>query len=72
MESISIKSANTLLVIGEIEHLLVADDSIDNKGNIDLDNLGSIGISGLNCYYALKKINEFPYARVKELPKFSN
>lgn len=70
VESVPIKSTNTVLVIGEIEHLVLPDYSINEKGYINLENLGSIGISGLNCYYELKKINEFPYARVKELPKF--
>ena len=33
--------------------------------------LDDVGIGGLNTYYNLKRIAQFPYARVNELPDFS-
>lgn len=70
VESIPIKSSNTLMIVGKIEHLMVPDTAIDEAGQIDLETAGSVGISGLNSYYNLKKIGEFPYARVSEKPDF--
>jgi flavin reductase (DIM6/NTAB) family NADH-FMN oxidoreductase RutF len=69
-EVIPIKSNNTNLVVGEIVHLIIEDKAILKNGNIDLEQIGTSGIGGLNSYYELKKINEFPYARKAELPKF--
>ncbi|MFD1550632.1 flavin oxidoreductase [Putridiphycobacter roseus] len=68
-ESIHIKSNNSILIIGEIEHLILPDDSmVDNDINLEVAN--SIGISGLNSYYSLKKVASYPYAREKEIPNF--
>jgi flavin reductase (DIM6/NTAB) family NADH-FMN oxidoreductase RutF len=71
LESIPIKANDTQLIIGEIEHLLVPDEVVDDEGFIDLSRIGSAGISGLNSYYKLEKIAQFPYARASELPDFS-
>lgn len=68
LESIPIKSASTILVVGEIEHIVIADHAIDERGYIDLGLLDSVGISGLNCYYELNKTTELPYARLNEVP----
>ena len=70
-EKILVKSSNTILVVGEIEHLIIPDRVIDERGYLDLGSIDNIGISGLNSYYEIRKINEFPYARVDELPDFS-
>jgi hypothetical protein len=39
---------------------------------LDLEKSKVVGIGGLSEYYKLKKIADFPYARVDELPKFNN
>ena len=62
-------SNGTTLVIGEIEHLILPDHALLND-DIDLEATNSIGISGLNSYYALKKIDSHPYVRLNEVPKF--
>lgn len=68
-EAINIPLNNTTLIIGEIEHLILPENSIV-AGDIDLEIANSIGISGLNSYYSLKKIADYPYARKEEVPKF--
>ena len=68
-EAIDIKLNGTILIIGEIEHLIMPDNAIV-EGDIDLELTNSVGISGLNSYYALKKIEKHPYVRVNEVPKF--
>ena len=69
VEAIDIKINNTVLVVGEIEHLILPDIAIVD-GDIDLEVTDGVGISGLNSYYSLKKIGSFPYVRVQEVPEF--
>lgn len=64
VQSISIAINKTSLIIGQVEHLIIEDTCLSNEGYIDLEELNSIGVSGLNNYYQLKKIASFPYARV--------
>ena len=59
-----------VLVIGEVEHIVVADEAVDAEGHIDLNKTNSVGISGLNSYYQFEKLAQFPYARLEELPVF--
>lgn len=69
VEAIDIKHNGTKLIIGEIEHLIFPDDaSVD--GDIDLEVTKSVGISGLNSYYSLKKVAKHPYVRIDEVPEF--
>lgn len=70
LETIPIKMNNTMMIIGEIEHLFFPDRSISEEGYIDLEKAESTGISGLNSYYSLKLLSSFPYARINELPNF--
>ncbi|NQY07381.1 MAG: flavin reductase [Flavobacteriaceae bacterium] len=69
-EVIPISINNTSLVIGEIE-LLITPDSIIQNGDVDLEKLGSIGVSGLNSYYNLRKIARYPYVRIDEVSNFN-
>jgi flavin reductase (DIM6/NTAB) family NADH-FMN oxidoreductase RutF len=69
-EIIPIKINDTALVIGEVEHVHVAEESISDDLQLNLDNNQSVGISGLNRYYSLNLEQELPYARVKDLPQF--
>lgn len=69
-EIIDIKSNNTKMVVGEILHLIVDDSIMSENGYFDLEKSESVGISGLNSYYAMKKLADFPYARMEELPNF--
>lgn len=69
-ESMPIKANGTIMVIGEIEHIIIPDEAISENGYINLSKTNSVGISGLNSYYTLQKTAEYPYARVSELPTF--
>ena len=61
-----IKSNGCRLIIGCIEHIYVPDNALHENGNIQLELLNSIGVSGLNTYYSLNKIREYSYARVDD------
>ncbi|WP_373943058.1 flavin reductase [Polaribacter sejongensis] len=69
VEAIDIKHNETKLIIGEIEKLIFPDDAMVD-GDIDLEATESIGISGLNSYYSLKKVAKHPYVRIDEVPDF--
>ena len=69
VETLDIKHNGTVMVIGEIQKLII-DNSAMVDDDIDLQASNSVGISGLNSYYELKKIAQFPYARIEELPEF--
>ncbi|MEQ5792741.1 flavin reductase [Muricauda sp. NFXS6] len=68
-ELIPIPLNGTTLVIGEIAHLVMPDTAME-YGDMDLEQLRSTGISGLNSYYELKKIAQYPYVRAEEVPDF--
>ena len=68
-EIIPIKFNGTSLVIGEIIWIRFP-EAFWVDGDVDLEKSQSIGISGLNTYYSLKKEGWFPYARKEETPDF--
>ena len=72
VESIPIEINGTILVVGEVEHVIIPDKVMSKKGYINLEEAEVAGISGLNSYYKLEKIASFPYARVSEVPDFKN
>ena len=69
-ETVPIKANNTELIIGEVLDLHIHDAALTEEGYINLERLNTAGISGLNSYYGLSKLSDFPYARVSELPRF--
>ena len=71
VQIIPIELNGTVLIIGEVEHLIIPDAALDNQGQIDLSQPHDVGISGLNTYYKLEKMAQFPYARPNALPDFS-
>ena len=70
VEAIPIQLNGTVLMIGEIQHLLVAEEAFTEDDDIDLAQVGGVGISGLNTYYELEMKNRFPFVRLKEVPDF--
>lgn len=70
LEALPIKLNNTVMIIGEIQHLIINDTTLEANGHLNLTTLNSVGISGLNSYYTLQKVAQFPYARPTELPDF--
>jgi len=70
-EEIHIKTNNTILIIGAVEHIIVSNKALNNDGSINLEEANSVGISGLDSYYKLNKIAAYPYARLESLPWLS-
>jgi flavin reductase (DIM6/NTAB) family NADH-FMN oxidoreductase RutF len=69
-QMIPIEVNGTVLAIGSVEHLFVPDDVLLENGFIDLGKAESAGISGVNSYYKLEKVADYPYAKPNELPDF--
>ncbi len=69
-ELIPIKLNDTILAIGSVEHLFVPDEVLSPNGFIDLGKAESAGISGVNSYYKVEKLADYPYAKPNELPDF--
>ena len=72
VESIPVNYNGTVMIVGKILQVYVAKSSLSEEGYINLEEAKSVGISGLNTYYDLKKIASYPYARPHELPHFKS
>ena len=59
----------TRLIVGQIEHIILPDESIDNEGHIDHSLLKSTVVSGLDDYYTVDHKTRKAYARTKEYRK---
>lgn len=72
VEQVPIKANDTMLLVGEVQHLILPEEAVSKSGYIDLGSIQDVGISGLNSYYSLEKIAQFPYARPEETPEFDH
>lgn len=70
LETIPIPINGTQMVIGQIEHLVLPEESLTAEGYVNLEVAESIGIGGLNGYYTFNKMAEYAFARPEELPEF--
>jgi len=69
-EIITIKSSGTSLIVGEIEHLMLPDNSLNDSNYLDLEATQSIGVSGLNSYYKMAFKASYPFVRGTDMPEF--
>lgn len=70
VEEQAIQSNGTILMIGLIENIYIDESCIQENGQLDLNAVNDVCISGLNRYHKVKEIGLFPYARIEELPDF--
>ncbi|AOT10499.1 flavin reductase family protein [Pseudoalteromonas luteoviolacea] len=59
----TIELNKTVLVIGEIVHVEVADIAVKEDGFINLEQLDTVAVSGLDCYHTTSKIDRLEYAK---------
>jgi flavin reductase (DIM6/NTAB) family NADH-FMN oxidoreductase RutF len=73
LEEYTIKANNTIMIVGEIVSLLLPADIILPEGDINLNAVDDVCISGLNNYHEVKQIAAFNYSRPGQPPvnKFS-
>jgi flavin reductase (DIM6/NTAB) family NADH-FMN oxidoreductase RutF len=72
IEDVEIKSHGTHLIIGEIQHISIEDNVIEEDGQLDLEQINNVCVNGLNQYSSVKKFVNYPYARQQDLPNFYN
>ncbi|MFT5820667.1 MAG: flavin reductase (DIM6/NTAB) family NADH-FMN oxidoreductase RutF [Crocinitomix sp.] len=70
IETVNIQANQTMMIVGEVQDIYLPKENIDDRGYLTLDAMNTAGIGGLNFYYSIKKIAEFPYARLSEIPQF--
>lgn len=59
-------------IIGMIEAIILPDELVNELGQINMEAYDAVGISGLNTYYKLTKLDQFPYVREREIPDFGS
>ncbi|MEB2784941.1 flavin reductase family protein [Algoriphagus persicinus] len=59
-----------IFVIGSVELIVIPDHTLNDLGQLNLEGYSGVGISGLNTYYGLSKLDSFPYVREDEIPDF--
>ena len=70
VEVVPIRHNNTSLVIGAVKHILLDEGCIEENGNLNLNSVNDVCISGLENYHQVEKLRSLPYASVKNLPAF--
>lgn len=59
-----------IFIVGEVVLIDLSEDLLNEKGQLNLSSYDAVGISGLNSYYSLEKIDSFPQVRINEIPDF--
>jgi flavin reductase (DIM6/NTAB) family NADH-FMN oxidoreductase RutF len=68
VQKIPIELNGTTLIIGKIIMVSVPETCIEADGFIDIENAGSITVSGLDSYHETSKIARLSYAKPDKLP----
>ncbi|MFC1565237.1 flavin reductase family protein [candidate division KSB1 bacterium] len=68
VREIPIDLNNTILMIGQIEHIFIEKNAILKDGSINLNLVNDVCVSGLDTYHKVNRIKTFPYAKVQSIP----
>lgn len=68
LNTYEITESRTFLVVGAIESVFLQKDALKADGQIDLNRLGSVAISGLNNYHRATQLASYAYARPDIFP----
>ena len=60
-----IKENDTLMLVGQVEHIFMEDEMLLEDGWVQLDKGGVVAINGLDGYALPKLLERYPYARPK-------
>ena len=69
-EIIKITSNDSTLVVGEIKQITTKKEYLKDDFMFDLEKSGALAIGGLNEYFKIKNIANFPYVRLNDFPNF--
>lgn len=68
VDEVPIPYNNTRLMIGKIEFLVLPPACLEPNGNVNLQQVEDVCISGLENYHRVTRIASLPYAKPDELP----
>lgn len=63
LEEQEIKSNGTIFIVGEVQEVILPDETVLADGFIDIEKAGTIAISGLDGYHETKRIARLSYAK---------
>ena len=69
---LKLKSTFILIVVGEVEHIFLNHEYLDNNFKLLVEKSGSISVCGLNDYYSNKKVFSLPYVSTKDFDELLN
>lgn len=56
----------TVLVIGEVAHIIVEPNSVKADGYLDIESLDCVAISGLDSYHQTERLDRLSYAKPEQ------
>lgn len=59
----------TVMVIGRIVDLYVDDSAVQTDGYIDIEQLGTVAVSGLDSYHTTRRLQRMEYAKPDQAPR---
>ncbi len=65
-----VEANGTIVVIGEVQHLWVAEGALQEDGFVDIGLVGATASAGLDAYYGLEKIGRLSYAKKDKDPQW--
>jgi flavin reductase (DIM6/NTAB) family NADH-FMN oxidoreductase RutF len=68
IQEIPLEINKTILIIGKVVLISIANNLVQPDGNINLEDAKSISAGGLETYYKVNKIKQFSYAKPDKLP----
>jgi flavin reductase (DIM6/NTAB) family NADH-FMN oxidoreductase RutF len=68
VQEVPIALNGTRLIIGQIEHIFLPAAALDDTGNIALDVVDDVCISGLESWYEARSFDRFGYVRPEDVP----
>lgn len=70
LENLLINQNGTRFLVGEIQHILIDEEIMDVDGQLDLEKVQDVCVTGLNQYSSVSKFKRLEPARVESLPNF--
>ena len=58
----------TILLIGEIKHVILPEDAIQTDGFVDIEKAGTVTCSGLDSYHTTHRLARLTYAKPDSFP----
>lgn len=68
LEEYTLKANKTIMIVGELVNLFLPENIINKQGDIDLNAVDDVCISGLNNYHEVKQVASYNYSRPGLLP----